>query len=70
MSYADEAGFFIYKDKIIFNVTDWNVNNLTAYYNLNGLEGESTHVTLTVDPSNRYVKIYVNGVLSRASSSL
>lgn len=66
------SGFFIYKDKVVLNVSPWNIKDLTAYYNIDGVEDNSKpiHVTLTVDPIDRYVKIYINGVLCRADANM
>ena len=72
MEYAPGSGFYIYKDKAVFNSSLWGVNDLTAYYNIDGVAENSKpiHITLTIDPKDKYIKIYVNGVLSRASATM
>lgn len=70
MTYADGAGIFIYKDKIVLNA--WGINNLVAYYNINGVEEKDKpiHVAVTIDPVGKYANIYVNGVLTRATAEM
>lgn len=70
MTYGEGAGFFVYKDKAVFNAPSWGVSNLTAYYNIKGVEEDDKpcHITLTIDPVEKYIKIYVNGVLTRADA--
>ncbi|MBR4983863.1 MAG: hypothetical protein IKY94_15060 [Lachnospiraceae bacterium] len=72
MTYAENAGFFIYKDKAVLNMPSWGINNLIAYYNINGVNKEDApcHITLTIDPENKYVKIFANGVIARANAEL
>ena len=73
-----KEGFFIYKDKVVVNMPTWGLQNLTAYYNINGIEAneEPVHVTITIDPQPKkgidtgYVKIYINGVLCRANAEI
>lgn len=72
MSYAQGAGLFIYKDRIVLNVPTWGISNLTAYYNVNGVNSadKPIHVAVTIDPVEKYAKIYIDGVLCRASATM
>lgn len=72
---GSNTGIFVYKDKVTVNVDTWGINQLTAYFNPNGIEekDKAVHVAVVFDPGfaeghEKAVKIFVNGVLSKAIS--